>query len=158
RLAVGPWGEEKATQYVKGIAAQEPILGKLGEMYNRLLIGEIQISVTLIDTFIRRAEKKGAPLALAEGIEPVISAAFMGGVPKGAEHPNVAYLFLAFLTTPEAQKVWEKYVGTSSAFIPGTKAHKYVQGKQVVYMKQDQVKGISRLSKKYGKILGFRKK
>ena len=158
RLAVGPWGEEKATQYVKGIAAQEPILGKLGEMYNRLLIGEIQVSVTLIDTFIRRAEKKGAPLSLAEGIEPVISAQFMGGVPKGAEHPNVAYLFIAFLTTPEAQNIWEKYTGVSSAFIPGTKAYKYVQGKQVVYMNQDQVNDVTRLSKEYGKILGFRKK
>jgi hypothetical protein len=37
----------------------------------------------------------------------------------------------AYLTTPEAQKIWEKYAGQSSAFIPGTSAYKYVQGKQV---------------------------
>ncbi|MFC1868998.1 substrate-binding domain-containing protein, partial [Thermodesulfobacteriota bacterium] len=158
RLAVGPWGEAKATQYVKGLSAQEPFLGKLGEMYSRLLIGEILVSVTLVDTFINTARKKGAPLAFAEGIEPVISSGFMGGVPKGAEHPNVAHLFLAFLITPEAQNIWEKYTGVSSAFIKGTKAHKYVQGKQVLYMNQGQVKEVSRLSKIYGKILGFRKK
>jgi len=157
RLAVGSWGEAKATQYVEGISAQEPILGKLGEMYNRLLMGEILVSLTLVDTFIKMAEKRGAPLAFAEGIEPVIAAAYMGGVPKGAEHPNVAHLFLTFLITPEAQKIWQKYHGGSSALIPGTKAHEYAQGKQVIYMNQDQVQEINRLTKKYSQILGFTK-
>jgi hypothetical protein len=60
-----------------------------------------------------------------------------------------------YLTTPEAQKIWEKYAGQSSAFIPGTSAYKYVQNKQVVYMSQDQAEMIDRLSREYGKIFGF---
>jgi hypothetical protein len=63
-----------------------------------------------------------------------------------------------FLTTPEGQKIWEKYTGHSSAFVPGTPVYEFAKGKQMVYMTQDQAKMVSRLSKEYGRILGFRKK
>ena len=76
-------------------------------------------------------------------------------LPKNAPHPKVAYLMAAYLTTPEAQKIWEKYAGQSSALIPGTSAYKYVQNKTVVYMSQDQAEMVDRLSREYGKILGF---
>jgi hypothetical protein len=33
----------------------------------------------------------------------------------------------------EAQSTWEKHGGESSAFIPGTKMHKYIQRKDVIY-------------------------
>jgi iron(III) transport system substrate-binding protein len=158
RLAVGAWGEEKTTKYVKALAAQKPNLGSLGQVYTRLQIGEIKISATMINGLIFRAKKRGAPLVFAEGIEPVISPQYHGGVLKGALHPNVGHLFAAFLTTPEAQKILEKHAGYSSAFVPGTGAYKYVQGKKVLYMKDDQAKTIVRLAKQYGKIFGFRKK
>ena len=61
----------------------------------------------------------------------------------------------AYLTTSEAQKIWEKYAGQSSALIPGTSAYKYVQKKSVVYMTQDQAEMVDRLSREYGKIFGF---
>jgi hypothetical protein len=64
-------------------------------------------------------------------------------------------LFAVFLTTPEGQTLWEQYGGQTSAFIPGTTAYKYVQGKKVLYMTPDQAEMIDRLSIEYGKILGF---
>lgn len=158
RLAVGAWGEEKTTKYVKALAAQKPNLGSLGQVYTRLQIGEVLISVTMINGLIFRAKKRGAPLVFAEGIEPVISPQYHGGVLKGAAHPNAGYLFAAFLTTPEAQKILEEKSGYSSAFVRGTGAYKYVQGKKVLYMKDDQAKTIVRLAKEYGRIFGFRKK
>ncbi len=94
-------------------------------------------------------------LVFAEGIEPVISPAYHAGVLKGARHPNVGFLFAAFLTTPEAQTIWEKYGGQTSAFVPGTTAYKYAQGKKVLYMTQDQAEMVDRLTRQYGKILGF---
>jgi len=39
-------------------------------------------------------------------------------------------VFAAFLTTPEAQKTWEEFLGRTSAFIPGTRANKYVKTKK----------------------------
>lgn len=155
RLAVGPWGEEKTTQFVKALAQQRPNLGQLGELYTRLQVGEILLAVTLTDSYIYEAIEAGAPIVHAEGIEPVISPAYHAGVLKGAPHPNVGHLFAVFLTSPEAQKIWQKYGGQSSAFIPGTRAQKYAQGKQVLFMTQEQAGTVDKLAREYGKILGF---
>jgi len=157
RLAAGPWGEAKAMDYVKALAGQGLVLGILGDLFTRLQVGEIRLMVTLTDSFINTAKKTGAPIVFAEGVQPVISPAYHAGVPKGALHPNVGYLFAAFLTTPEAQEIWERYNGQSSAFIPGTRAYKYAQGKKMVYMSQEQAALIDRLSAEYGTILGFKK-
>jgi iron(III) transport system substrate-binding protein len=156
RLATGPWGEEKTTEFVKALAKQGVSLGRLGEIYSRLLLGEIFVAVTLTDSYIYEAKEKGAPIVHAEGVQPVISPAYHAGVLKGAPHPNAGHLVAVFLTTQEGQQVWEKYGGQTSPFIPGTTAYKYVQGKQVVYMDQSQAQMIDRLARQYGKILGFK--
>ncbi|HUK41955.1 MAG TPA: extracellular solute-binding protein [Candidatus Acidoferrales bacterium] len=155
RLAAGPWGEEKTTHFVKALTKQDLILGRLGEIYNRLLLGEIVAAVSLSDSEIKSEKNKNAPVVFAEAVSPLIAPGYDAGVPKNAAHPNVAYLMAAYLTTPEAQKIWEKYAGQSSAFIPGTAAYKYVQKKNVVYMSQDKAEMIDRLSREYGKIFGF---
>jgi iron(III) transport system substrate-binding protein len=155
RLAAGPWGEEKTTNFVKALTKQELILGRLGEIYNRLLLGEIVVAVSLSDSEIKSEKNKSAPVVFAEAVSPLIAPAYEAGVPKNAAHPKVAYLMAAYLTTQEAQKIWEKYAGQSSAFIPGTTAYKYVQKKNVVYMTQDQAEMVDRLSREYGKIFGF---
>ena len=155
RLAAGPWGEEKTTNFVKALTKQDLILGRLGEIYSRLLLGEIVVAVSLSDSEIKSEKNKSAPVVFAEAVSPLIAPAYHAGVPKNAAHPRVAYLMAAYLTTPEAQKIWEKYAGQSSAFIPGTSAYQYVQKKQVVYMSQDQAEMIDRLSREYGKIFGF---
>ncbi|MDH3446447.1 MAG: hypothetical protein OEN50_21185, partial [Deltaproteobacteria bacterium] len=126
-----------------------------GEMSQRLILGEVLLSATLQDSQLHEAEKSGAPLAFANDVQPVISPEYHVGVVKGAPHPNVATLFVAFMGTAEIQPLWKKYTGHTSAYVPGTDAHKFAQGKQVVYMKQDQAQLIDKLSRDYGKILGF---
>lgn len=155
RLAAGPWGEERTTKFVKALAAQQPVLGRLSELYSRLLLGEISIAATLTDSNINEAKKTGAPVVFAEAIEPVISPAYHAGVIKGAAHPNTGHLFAIFLTTNEAQKIWQKYNGQSSAFIPGTPTYKFLHNRRAVYMDQSQAKEVDRLARLYGKILGF---
>jgi iron(III) transport system substrate-binding protein len=155
RLAVGPWGEAKTTEFVSAIAKQEPILGTLANLYTRLQVGEILLAVTLTDSFISRAKKDGSPIVFAEGLDPVISPTYNAGVPKGARHPNAGHLFAVFLTYLEAQEVWEKFNGQTSALIPGTTAHKYAQGKRLLQMNENQAQTVDRLARQYGKILGF---
>jgi iron(III) transport system substrate-binding protein len=155
RLAVGPWGEAKATEFVGGLAKQEPILGTLANLYTRLQVGEILLAATLTDSFISQAKKDGAPIVFAEGLDPVISPTYNAGVPKGARHPNAGHLFAVFLTLLEAQELWEKFNGQTSAFIPGTSAYKYAQGKRLLQMNQNQAQTVDRLARQYGKILGF---
>jgi hypothetical protein len=95
--------------------------------------------------------------ALATPIEPVVSPAYNAGVPKRARHLNAGHLFAVFLVSLEAQTVWEKFNGQTSAFSPGTTAYKYTQGKQMIYMNQNQAERVDRLAREYGKILGFEK-
>lgn len=156
RLAAD-WGEEKTTKYVRDLAAQEPSIGPLGAVYTRLQLGEIVLAANLTDSFIHRAKKTGAPITFAEDVQPVISPAYHAAVLKNAPHPNMGRLFIAFLMSPEGQQIWERFTGESSAFIPGTSAYKYVQGKRVLYMNQEQAKTVDRLRAEYYKILGFTK-
>lgn len=155
RLAAGAWGEEKTTAFVKKLAAQKPILSRAGEMAQRLILGEVLLSATLQDSQLHKARESGAPLAFAEAVQPVISPEYHVGVLKGAPHPNVARLFVAFMGSAEVQPIWKKYTGHSSAHVPGTDAYKFAQGKKVVYMKQSQAKMVDKLARQYGKILGF---
>jgi iron(III) transport system substrate-binding protein len=155
RLAVGPWGEAKTTEFVNAIAKQEPILGTLANLYTRLQVGEILLATTLTDSFISRAKQDGSPIVFAEGLDPVISPTYNAGVPKGARHPHVGHLFAVFLTHLEAQEVWEKFNGQTSALIPGTTAYKYAQGKRLLQMNENQAQTVDKLARQYGKILGF---
>jgi len=155
RLAAGPWGEEKTIDFIKKLSAQQPILSRAGEMAQRLILGEVLISATLQDSQLHEAKDSGAPLVFAEEVQPVISPEYHVGVLKNAPHPNVAHLFVTYMASPEVQKLWEKYTGHTSAHVPGTTAHKFAQGKQVVYMKQDQAAKVDKIARQIGKILGF---
>jgi len=155
RLAAGPWGEEKTTKFVKGLAGQRPFLGRLAELYTRLQLGEILMAVPMADSMIGRARKEGAPITFTERIEPVPMTANSAGVLKGAAHPNAGHLFAAFMTTLEAQEIWERHFGQTSAFVPGTANHKFAQGKQVLYMHEKDAELVEKLATEYSKILGF---
>jgi ABC-type Fe3+ transport system substrate-binding protein len=50
------WGESKTTEYVKALAAQQPILGPLGTIYSRLQLGEVLLAITLTDSFVHQAK------------------------------------------------------------------------------------------------------
>ena len=69
RLAAGPWGEEKTTAYVRALAQQNPMLGRIGETYSRLQLGEIAVAFGVTDSFVLRAQRTGAPIAAAEEVE-----------------------------------------------------------------------------------------
>ena len=155
RLAVGPWGEAKTSEFVGALAKQDPILGTLANLYNRLLVGEILLISTLTDSFISQAKHDNAPIVFADTLDPVISPTYNAGVPKGARHPNAGHLFAVFLTHLEAQELWEKFNGQTSALIPGTSAYKYAQGKRLLQMNQSQAQTVDKLARQYGKILGF---
>lgn len=155
RLAAGPWGDEKALDFVKKLSAQKPLLTRAGEMAQRLILGEVLVSATLQDSQLHQSQQAGAPLAFAEEVSPVISPEYHVGVLKNAPHPNVGHLFVIFMASAEVQDLWKKYTGHTSAYIPGTDAYKFAQGKQVVYMNQDQAAKVDKISRQMGKILGF---
>jgi len=149
------WGESKTTEYVKALAAQQPILGPLGTIYSRMQLGEVLVAITLTDSFVHQAKVAGSPIVHADEVTPVISPAYNAGVLKGAQHPNAGHLFAAFLPSPPAQEILENFGGHTSAFVPGTPAYKFVQGKKTIYLKQEHAEMIDRLTGVYGKIFGL---
>ena len=106
-------------------------------------------------TALTEAPASGTESVFAETIQPVISPAYHAGVLKGAAHPMTGRLFSIFLPSDEAQDIWEKYNGQTSAFIPGTNAYKFLKGKQALFMDQKQAKTVDKLARLYGKMLGF---
>jgi iron(III) transport system substrate-binding protein len=151
------WGESKTTEYVKLLARQEPLLGEFGNLYTRLQLGEILTIVTMTDSFTHQAKLQGAPIVHAEEVTPVISPAYNAGVLKGSPHPNAGHLFSAFLSTPPAQEILQRFGGQTSAFVPGTPAYKFAQTRNVIYMKQEHAEMVDRLTSEYGKIFGFQR-
>jgi iron(III) transport system substrate-binding protein len=155
RLAAGAWGDEKTLDFIKKLSAQKPLLTRAGEMAQRLILGEVLVSATLQDSQLHESKESGAPLAFAEQVSPVISPEYHVGVLKNAAHPNVGHLFVTFMASADVQPVWQKYTGHTSAFVPGTNAYKFAQGKKVLYMKQDQAEKVDKIARQIGKILGF---
>ena len=155
RLAVGPWGEEKTTAFVKALAQQNPVVGELGPTYTRLQLGEIVVALSLTDSYIFLAKQTGAPITEAAEVQPVVAPSYHVGALKGAQHPNAAHLFAVFMTMPESQQAWERTVGVSSALIPGTAYYQKAQGKQMIYMRKDQSDKVESLARKYGKMIGL---
>jgi hypothetical protein len=75
---------------------------------------------------------------------------------KGRRTPTRDICSPLFTTSP-AQEILQKFGGQTSAFVPGTPAYKYAQGKNVIYMKPEQAEMVDRLTSEYGKIFGFQK-
>jgi hypothetical protein len=123
----------------------------------RLQLGEILTIVTMTDSFTHQAKLQGAPIVHAEEVTPVISPAYNAGVLKGSRHPNAGHLFSAFLSSPPAQEILQKFGGQTSAFVPGTPAYKFAQTRNVIYMKQEHAEMVDRLTSEYGNIFGFQR-
>jgi len=155
RLAAGAWGDEKTLDFVRKLSAQKPLLTRAGEMAQRLILGEVLVSATLQDSQLHEAKESGAPLAFAEQVSPVVSPEYHVGVLKNSAHPHVGHLMAAFMASAEVQPAWQKYTGHTSAYVPGTPAYKFAQGKKVLYMKQEQAEKVDKISRQIGKILGF---
>jgi ABC-type Fe3+ transport system substrate-binding protein len=156
-LAAGPWGEARTTNYVRNVAKLKPFLGRMAEVYTRLELREVLVASMLPDNFTHRAKTSGAPIVHAETVEPVLILPYNVGALKGASHPNAAHLFTYFMVAPEAQSLWDKYSGQTSAFVPGTSTSNFLKGRQTVFMGGQQQGLVEKLANEYSKILGFTK-
>ena len=148
-------GEEKVTQIVQKIAANNPTYGTYGQIETRLGAGEYPLTAYFHSSGVSQLKSKGAPVEFIN-VAPIMVSSDLNAVVKGAPHPNAAILFAAFSVTPEGQEIWSKFGARSSGLIPGTPEWKSLQGKKFVIQDPDwfEEKGIG-LEKKYARILGL---
>ncbi|HWP28875.1 MAG TPA: hypothetical protein VNM50_04985, partial [Chloroflexota bacterium] len=151
------WGDERTTRFMEGLAAQQPVLGRLPEIYTRVTLGEIAIYSAVSDSYWLEARATGAPFAVVETAKPIIAQQYNVGLIKGVRRPNQAKLMAAFLMTPEGQALWEEIQGQTSMYIEGTTAYRYVQGKEIVALDPKfGAEQLDQLTEKYGRMVGFR--
>lgn len=151
------WGDEKTSKYLQALASQKLVRGRIPETYTRLLLGEILVAATLTDSYIDEAREKGAPVAFADSVDPVIGTQYLAAPLKGARSKNAALLFAAHLLTNEGQAAWFKNQGQSSMFVKGSQAYDFAQKRNVTLLEYKfATTRFEELENKYGKLLGFK--
>jgi ABC-type Fe3+ transport system substrate-binding protein len=126
------WGREKVLAFVRKLA---PLVGgrlRQGEE-ERIVSGEFPIMASTGGSLeaMWKWQAKGAPLVGLPGSTPATSSYYQLSVPKNSAHPNMAKLFVAFMTTREAQAVMEKHDMRSSYLVDGTLMAKYVKSQKL---------------------------
>jgi len=76
-------------------------------------------------------EEKGAPLNVVFGAQPSNCDYYQLGVPKNSATPNLAKLFVGFMSSQEAQAITDKYGAQSSHAVPGTRMYRFVRESRV---------------------------
>ena len=126
------WGKEKVLAYARKLA---PLAGgrlRQGEE-ERIVSGEFPIMASTGGALeaMWKWQAKGAPLIGLPGSTPPTSSYYQLAVPRNSAHPYSAKLFIAFMTTREAQAVIEKHDWRSSYLVDGTLMAKYVRGNKI---------------------------
>ena len=123
------WGEKKVLDYLRKRLPLSAGQVRYGEIEERVSSGEFLVmanSGSAVES-MWEWQGKGAPLVGITASDPVLTSYFQLGVPKNSAHPNLAKLFVAFMASPEAQRVVEKYEQRSSHLVAGTRMANYVK-------------------------------
>lgn len=126
------WGKEKVLSFARKLA---PLVGgklRQGEE-ERIVSGEFPIMGSTGGPLeaMWKWQAKGAPLVGLPGSNPPTSSYYQLGIPRNSARPHSARLFIAYMTTREAQSVLEKIDNRSSYLVEGTLMHKYVRSNKL---------------------------
>lgn len=102
------WGAERAVDYAKKFSAQLAGLIRCDDG-GRIASGEfLALVMTCTGNEGIALQEKGAPVAHVQPRDFVIKSFFYFGIPRNAENPNAAKLFITYAMTPEGQALmWE---------------------------------------------------
>jgi ABC-type Fe3+ transport system substrate-binding protein len=127
------WGAEKAIAYAKELSPQLAGLIRCDDG-GRIASGEfVALVMTCSGSEAVSLQEKGAPVAHVQPRDFVIKSFFYFGIPRNAENPNAARLFIAYAMTPEGQKlIWETWQ-TDLHLFPGSHTSKAVEATEQAY-------------------------
>jgi len=152
------WGKEKATDLVKKILGQQPIIVQGGTtVANALAGGQVSIAVGTYAFTIEGLKKRGAAVDwVAASPLPVLTSA--EGVLKSAPHPNAARFFAGWMGTPEGQKIRYATRGQSMEVgrnAIGNVAERIKNLKPAIILETDKTfASILEIQRELGKLLG----
>jgi ABC-type Fe3+ transport system substrate-binding protein len=126
------WGREKVKDFARKLV---PLSGgrlRYSEE-ERVVSGEFPIMANIGGALdhMWNWQAKGAPLVALPGSTPPVTSYFQLGVLKKSPHPNLAKLFVAFMTSKEAQAIVEKSDGRTTHLVGGTRLEKYLRDNRI---------------------------
>jgi iron(III) transport system substrate-binding protein len=152
------WGKAKATELVKRLLAQEPIIVQGGTtVANALAGGQVSVAIGTYAYTIERLKKAGATVDWVPVAPlPVLTSAV--GVLKTAPHPNAARFFAGWMGTTEGQKVRYETSGQANEVgrtAIGAVAERIKAARPAVILETDKnFTTILEIQRELGKLLG----
>jgi iron(III) transport system substrate-binding protein len=102
------WGQEKATAYLKKLAALDPVLKRGNtERVQLVVAGEYPLIIAYNQT-IQRLTSRGAPIDWLP-LEPAVTQVNPVMIGSKAPHPNAARLFYDYILSKEGQEELRSY-------------------------------------------------
>jgi iron(III) transport system substrate-binding protein len=117
--------------FFEKLAKNNPQMGRsINDTVTMLNAGERMVAAGPEGTTMDSA-KKGNPLAMVYPSDGSVLIIAPSGIMKGVKHPNAAKLFMEYLLSPPASKVWVEHFGESIrpeiSPLPGVKSAKDVK-------------------------------
>ncbi len=127
------WGEPKVTDFLKKLIndQQARIFGRTSEIVPAVSSGELAMGLIQRHAAIPSINS-GAPLGVDPTQDVVVNSGTLIGVPVHAQHPNAAKLYIAWLVSPEAQKIYDEATFRGLPSVPGTWGYENRDKLQVV--------------------------
>ena len=155
-------GDDKIRPIVEKLAQWTGGLIRCGD-YDRIASGEfIGLAIDCGQVNPDYMVEHGGPVAISLLEDGLGTELTYLSVPKTSAHPNLAKLFIAYIMTPEGQKILDKYENATSHVYPGTPAYERAQslakqGLNLVVWTPDaigpQMEKAEKLKKDYERIL-----
>jgi iron(III) transport system substrate-binding protein len=119
-------------QFFEKLAKNNPQIGRsINDTVTMLNSGERSVAGSAPNGTLLSSAAKGNPLAMIYPTDGTVLIIAPSGIMKGVKHPNAAKLFMEYLLTPEASKIWLTHFNESMRpeVIPpaGTKSAKDVK-------------------------------
>src|SRR5579862_462311 len=127
------WGAEKAIAFAKEFSTQLAGLIRCDDG-GRIASGEfLALVMTCSGSEAIPLLAKGAPVAHVQPKDFVIQSYFYFAIPRNAENPNAAKLFIVYAMTPEGQAlIWDTWQ-TDLHLFPGSHTRQAVEASEAAY-------------------------
>ena len=102
------WGAEKARKFMRGLAAQKPVLHRGHTLIANLLVaGEFPLAIAY-GSRIEEMKGKRAPVDWADAMDPIVTSPSVISLAARAPHPNAARLFIEYVLSREGQTLLQE--------------------------------------------------
>ena len=105
------WGADRLGTYMEQLKGQQPVFVRGGTtVATQLVAGVAPLAVGTYAHKVFQMQKEGAPIEWAADVSPQGATRTGLFALKGAPHPNAAKLFMGYLTSNEAQRIYSEHV------------------------------------------------